>query len=93
MTQRLIDLTISILASAASLLLSWPYFRDFEYWPESHGMWWLYFIVGFVLAAYVFYVLLGITRTLFEHDALDRAEAAAAADPDEVAKRSLGREL
>lgn len=94
MAQRLIDLTISILASVVSLLLSWPYFRDFEYWPESHTMWKVYFGVGFVLAVYVFYVLLRITRTLFEHDGLDRAETAAAAEAQtrEAAKRDIGRQ-
>lgn len=96
MAQRLIDLTISILASVVSFLLSWPYFRDFEYWPESHMMWRVYFVVGFLLAVYVFYVLLRITRTLFEHDDLDRAENAAAAAAGtkmpEAAKRDIGRQ-
>lgn len=97
MAQRLIDLTISILASGVSLLLSWPYFRNFEYWPESHGMWRVYFVVGFVLAVYVFYVLLRITRTLFEHDELDRIEtaaaaAAASAQTAESATRDTGRQ-
>ncbi|KIQ95963.1 hypothetical protein [Lysobacter sp. A03] len=92
MAQRLIDLTIAILASIVSFLLSWPYFRNFEYWAESHAMWLVYFVVGFLLAVYVFYVLLRITRTLFEHDALDRADTAAAAaaavtDPGADAKR------
>nr|WP_246606847.1 hypothetical protein [Lysobacter antarcticus] len=57
--------------------MSWPYFRNFEYWAESRAMWLVYFVVGFLLAVYVFYVLLRITRTLFEHDALDRADTAA----------------
>lgn len=93
MAQRLIDFTISILASIVSFLLSWPYFRNFEYWPESRTMWWVYFVVGFVLAVYVFYVLLRITRTLFEHDGIDRAETAATADAQarESAKRDVGR--
>lgn len=68
MAQRIIDLTLSALASLVSLLLSWPYWRDFEYWPESPTMWWLYFIIGFVLATYVFYVFLGSLRTLFLHE-------------------------
>lgn len=68
MAQRIIDLTLSALASLASLLLSWPYWRDFEYWPESPTMWMLYFIIGFVLATYVFYVFLGSVRTLFLHE-------------------------
>lgn len=68
MAQRIIDLTLSALASLVSLLLSWPYWRDFEYWPESPMMWWLYFIIGFVLATYVFYVFLGSLRTLFLHE-------------------------
>lgn len=73
MTQRIIDLTLSALASLISVLLSWPYWRDFEYWPESRGMWWLYFLVGYLLAVYVFYVTIGCTRTLFQHDKLERA--------------------
>ncbi|MBV6273677.1 hypothetical protein KVP09_12270 [Alcaligenaceae bacterium CGII-47] len=68
MAQRIIDLTLSALASLVSLLLSWPYWRDNEYWPESPTMWNLYFIVGFVLATYVFYVFLGSLRTLFLHE-------------------------
>lgn len=68
MAQRIINLTLSALASLVSLLLSWPYWRDFEYWPESPTMWRLYFIVGFVLATYVFYVFLDSMRTLFLHE-------------------------
>lgn len=92
MAQRLIDFTISVLASVVSFLLSWPYYRDFEYWAESRTMWLVYFVVGFVLAVYVFYVLLRITRTLFEHDGLDRAEAAAEAEMREAAERDIGRQ-
>jgi drug/metabolite transporter (DMT)-like permease len=76
MMQRSIDITLSILASVAAILLSWPYARNFEYWPESPQMWQVYFALGFVLAAYVFYVFLGSLRTLFEHDALEHAAAA-----------------
>ena len=67
--QRIIDLTLSVLASVAAFLLSWPFWRDFEYWPESHLAWWLYFGAGFVLAVYVFYVFIGSLHTLFLHDA------------------------
>jgi hypothetical protein len=73
-TQRVIRMGLAIVASAASLALSWPYWRDFEYWPESHLMWRIYFALGFVLAVYVFYVFFGALGTLFEHDALERAE-------------------
>lgn len=68
--QRMIRLAIAILASLASVALSWPYFRDFGSWPESQTMWLVYFIVGFVLAVYVFMVFLDTLATLFEHDAL-----------------------
>lgn len=73
MTQRTIRLSLAILGSVASLFLSWPFWRDFEYWPESRTMWLVYFLLGFVLAVYVFYVFLGSLRTLFEHDALEHA--------------------
>ncbi|HUH41156.1 MAG TPA: hypothetical protein VL024_09840 [Castellaniella sp.] len=79
MPQRIIDLVLSALASLLSLALSWPYWRDFQYWPESHAMWWLYFIVGYLLAVYVFYVFLGSLRTLFQHDEQARAQEQAAA--------------
>lgn len=69
MTQRSTDLLISIVASAVSLLLSWPYWRDFEAWPESQLAWYLYFAIGFVLAVYVFQVFIGSLRELFEHEA------------------------
>ncbi|MCC7058848.1 MAG: hypothetical protein IT508_01305 [Burkholderiaceae bacterium] len=68
MTQRSMDLLISLLASAVSLLLSWPYWRDFEYWPESRAAWWVYFILGFVLAVYVFRAFITSLRELFEHE-------------------------
>jgi len=69
MIQRIINLTLSVLACMAAFLLSWPFWRGFEYWPESHVAWWLYFVSGFVLAVYVFYVFLDSLRTLFLHDA------------------------
>lgn len=72
MAQRIIDLALSALAALVSVLLSWPYWRDFEYWPESHGMWRLYIALGFVLAVYVFYAFLRSLRTLFLHDAQAR---------------------
>lgn len=75
MRNRTIDLVLSIVASSVALLLSWPYWRDFGYWPESRLLWIVYFVVGFALAVYVFYAFLGATHTLFEHDALERAEA------------------
>ncbi|MCE5233413.1 MAG: hypothetical protein ABFC67_01935 [Mizugakiibacter sp.] len=76
--QRIIDLTLSVLASAAGFLLSWPFWRNFEYWPESHLAWQFYFSVGFVLAVYVFYIFIGSLRTLFQHDALEHAASAGA---------------
>src|SRR3546814_20914124 len=79
MRTRTIDLTLSILASTAALLLSWPYWRDFDYWPESRLAWFLSFLVGFSLAAYVFLLFLVVLPTLFEHDALQHTEEAQAA--------------
>ena len=75
--QRIIRLSVAVLASGASFALSWPYWRDFGYWPESRAMWTGYFIVGFVLAVYVFYAFFDSLRTLFEHDALERKKQAA----------------
>jgi len=71
-TQRIIRMTLSVLASLASLALSWPYWRDFGYWAESRSMWLLYFALGFVLAVYVFNAFFDSLSTLFEHDALER---------------------
>ncbi|GAA0889467.1 hypothetical protein [Rhodanobacter soli] len=68
MTQRITDLTLSVLACVMAVLLSWPFWRDFEYWPESHLAWWAYFAAGIVLAVYVFYVFIGSLRILFLHD-------------------------
>lgn len=58
------------------MALSWPYWRDFEYWAESRTMWPAYFVLGFLLAVFVFYAFLDSLGTLFEHDALERAEKA-----------------
>lgn len=76
MRVRVIDFFLSIAGSAVALLLSWPFWRDFEYWPESRVAWLAYFVAGFMLAVYVFYVFMGALRTLFEHDALEHAERA-----------------
>ena len=73
LVQRTLRLSLAALASGISLFLSWPYWRDFQYWPESRPMWLIYFLLGFVLAVYVFYAFLVSLRTLFEHDALERA--------------------
>lgn len=75
MAQRIIELVLAALAALLSVLLSWPYWRDFEYWPESHGMWRLYFAAGSILAVYVFYIFLRCMRTLFLHDEQARRSA------------------
>lgn len=72
MSQRTIDLSLSVLASLAGVLLSWPFFRDHRYWAESPEMWWIYLAAGFLLAIYVFYVFVICLRTLFAHDALGK---------------------
>ena len=65
--QRLTDLIISTLASIVAFLLSWPFWRDNEYWAESPIAWWTYFALGFILSIYVFYVFIGSLRILFLH--------------------------
>lgn len=69
MTQRIINLALSVLACVVAFLLSWPFWRRFEYWPESQAAWWIYFALGFVLAVYVFYLFLGSLHALFLPDA------------------------
>ncbi len=69
MSQRTIDLTLSVLASIVSVLLSWPYRRASGYWAESTTAWTIYFAVGFVLAVYVFYVFLRSLRLMSVHEA------------------------
>lgn len=80
--QWVIRLSLAVLASLLSFFLAWPWWRDFSYWAESHTMWAIYFIAGFILAVYVFYAFFGSLRTLFEHDAIERAELASHAAPD-----------
>lgn len=82
--QRIIRMGVASLASAASIALSWPYWRDFEYWAESRTMWLLYFTAGFLLASFVFYVFMGCLATLFEHDAIERANRSQAGNPGAV---------
>ncbi len=77
MVQRITDLVISVLSTVVAFLLSWPFWRDFEYWAESRLAWWVYFVVGFVLTVYVFYVFIGSLRILFTHAADEAAELAA----------------
>ncbi|HEX7130476.1 MAG TPA: hypothetical protein VF217_10485 [Rhodanobacteraceae bacterium] len=73
MNQRAIDLSLSVLAAVIGVALSWPFWRDFGYWPVSRVAWYVYFGLGFVLSVYVFYVFLGALHTLFAHDAQGRA--------------------
>lgn len=86
--QRAIRLTLAVLGSVGSLFLAWPYWRDFSYWAESQTMWLIYFIAGFVLAIYVLCTFLGNLRTLFEHDAIERADMANLAKADDQEDRS-----
>lgn len=66
--QRVIDLSLSVLASVVSFALSWPYWRSFTYWAESRTAWWIYFILGFLLAVFVFYVFFRALRTISSHE-------------------------
>lgn len=66
--QKPIDLTLSLVASLAALALSWPYWRSFSYFAESRTAWWLYLVIGYALAVFVFYVFFRALRTLFSHD-------------------------
>lgn len=76
--QRVVDLVLSVLMTVGGFLLSWPFWRDYEYWAESPGAWRIYFVLGFILAVYVFYVFIGSLRMLFQHFADETAAAAAA---------------
>ncbi len=77
MRKRAVDFWLSVVASVAATALSWPFWRDFNYWAVTKEMWYVYFAGGFLLSIYVFYAFLGALHTLFEHDALEHAEAAA----------------
>jgi hypothetical protein len=85
--QRITDLALAILACVVALFLSWPYWRDFAYWPESHTAWAIYFAGGFVLAVYVFYIFIDSLHVLFLHAA---EEGAAAGDGDDGAAEPTG---
>lgn len=73
--QRSIDLSLSVLASVLSFLLSWPYWRRYEYWAESRVAWIVYFVLGFLLAVFVFYVFFRALRTIFAHEGPGHAHA------------------
>lgn len=81
MTQRITDLTLSVLASVIATLLSWPFWTDFEYWPESRLAWWIYVVVGFALSVYVFYAFISSLHMLFLHDTQGQAEPTTNEDP------------
>ena len=70
--QWIIRLTLAVIAAGASLALSWPFWRDFEYWAESETAWLLHFGLGFVLAVAVFYLFFESLAALFEHDEVER---------------------
>lgn len=69
MSQRTIDLTLAVLASIVAFFLSWPYHRATDYWAESTVAWVIYFVVGFVLAVYIFYAFLRSLRLMAVHEA------------------------
>lgn len=87
MTQRITDLALSVLACVAALFLSWPFWRDFAYWPASHAAWSIYFAGGFVLAVFVFYVFMGSLHILFLHAAEEQTTASAPSDGNDGATR------
>ena len=74
MNQRTIDLVLSLIATVIAMALSWPFWRDFHYWPVSHIAWQVYFGLGFVLSIYVFFVFIQALHTLFAHDALSKED-------------------
>ncbi|HLR86886.1 MAG TPA: hypothetical protein VK064_03280 [Wenzhouxiangella sp.] len=86
--QRFVDVVLSLLLTAASFVLSWPFWRDFEYWAESPTAWRIYFVLGFILGAYVFYVFIGSLRMLFQHA---RDDAAAEAEAERQALDAEGQ--
>ncbi len=85
MRQRTTDFALSVAACVAALFLSWPFWRDFAYWPASHTAWSIYFAGGFVLAVFVFYVFMGSLHILFLHAADEHAAAPAPIDPNDAA--------
>ncbi len=79
MSQRAMDWVMAVVGSIVSFALSWPFWRDFEYWAESETMWIVYFVVGFGFAVYVFYVFIACLRTLFQHAGIEQSDAIKAA--------------
>ncbi|KAA3646033.1 MAG: hypothetical protein DWP95_03635 [Proteobacteria bacterium] len=69
-------ISLAAVGSLFSVFLSWPWWRDFSYWAESELMWKIYFVLGFLLAVFVFYVFFRSLRTLFDHDVIEREELA-----------------
>ncbi|HMM54358.1 MAG TPA: hypothetical protein PKC23_05005 [Candidatus Desulfobacillus sp.] len=79
--RRLTDFIISLLATLAAFLLSLPFWRDFGYFAESRGYWLAYFVLGFILAVYVFYTFIGSLRILFRHARDEALTGEAANEP------------
>ena len=65
--QRLTDLIIAVLATVVAFFFSLPFWRDNEYFAESDLYWRVYFVLGFILGIYVFYVFIGSLRMMFIH--------------------------
>lgn len=62
------DLVIALLVALGFVLLSIPYQFAFDHWSESPALWVAYFVVGAVLAAYVFYAFLQSRRRLAQSE-------------------------
>lgn len=80
MSIKIIDLSLSFIATVIAFFLSWPFWRRFEYWAESQSFWQVYFVVGFVIAFYVFYEFLSCLRVLFLHDGIERKQSKGKSD-------------
>ncbi|MDE3090646.1 MAG: hypothetical protein KGJ80_14825 [Chloroflexota bacterium] len=61
---RVHDLVIAIVVVVFFFLLSLPYQFEYNYWAESPLLWAAYFIIGGILAVYIFYIFLQVRRRL-----------------------------
>jgi Ca2+/H+ antiporter len=62
------DFIIAILVVLFFVLLSLPYQFEYNYSSESPFLWVAYFIMGGILAVYVFYIFLQTRRHLVNED-------------------------
>lgn len=60
------DMVVAILVTLFFVLVAIPYQFEFSYWAETPLLWGAYFLIGYILVVYIFYIFLQDWRHLIQ---------------------------